>query len=83
MMLWEESVTGKIRPSSSVFSLTPRSSNHSIVSLAEKRCSGEMSARSPRGYRSLMLRGSKQAWVTLQRPPPEMRTFVRNSGPRS
>src|SRR5438874_1471364 len=29
------------------------------------------------------MRGSKQACVTLQRPPPEIRTLVRNSEPRS
>src|SRR6185436_4750711 len=39
-----------------------------------------MSACSPRGYCSLKSRGAKQACVTLQRPPPETRTFVRNCG---
>ena len=79
----DESVTGNIRPSSSRFSRTPRASNHAIVSSAENRWNGEINSRSPRGYRSVNVRGSKRACVTLQRPPPEMRTLVRNCEVRS
>src|SRR6266436_2073476 len=42
-----------------------------------------MSACWPRGNRAANSRASKQAWVTLHWPPPEMRTLERNWGPRS
>ena len=40
MIVCEESVTGNMRPSGSVLSRTPRSSNHATVSLGENRWSG-------------------------------------------
>jgi len=83
MIVWEASLTGNILPSLSVFSFTPRDSNHATVSLAGKVLNGASNARSPRGNRVVNSRASKQACVTLQRPPPEMRTLERNCGPRS
>jgi len=80
MIVWDESLVGNIRPSLSVFSFTPLDSNHSTVSRARKRLNRLISERSPRGYCALKSRASKHAYVTLQRPPPETRTFVRNRG---
>ena len=73
----ESSVVGNMRPSSSVFVATPREANHSIVSRGWKRWKAPSSSRPPRGYFFTSSAGSKQEWVTLQRPPPEMRTFAR------
>src|SRR5436190_15538343 len=72
-----------MRPSPSVFSFTPRPSNQSTVSFAWNRCIGPISSRSPRGYLVQNSRGSKQACVTLHRPPPEIRTLARSCGPFS
>ena len=72
----ESSVTGNIRPSSSVFVATPRPANHSIVSRGWKRWKAPRSSRPPRGYFFTSSAGSKQECVTLQRPPPEMRTLA-------
>ena len=73
----ESSVVGNMRPSSSVFVATPREPNHSIVSRGWKRWKAPSSSRPPRGYFFTNSAGSKQEWVTLQRPPPEMRTLAR------
>ena len=45
----ELSVTGNIRPSASVFSFTPRASNHSPVSRGCQRLNAPSSSRAPRG----------------------------------
>ena len=45
----EESVTGNMRPSLSVFSFTPCASNQALVSAGPNRVNAPMSARSPRG----------------------------------
>ena len=76
----ESSVVGNMRPSSSVFVATPRLPNHSIVSRGWKRWKAPRSSRPPRGYFFTSSAGSKQAWVTLQRPPPEMRTLASRCG---
>src|SRR3989442_1442282 len=76
----DASLTGNMRPSLSVFSFTPRDSNHATVSIVWKVLNGANNARSPRGNRVINSRASKQACVTLQRPPPEMRTLERNCG---
>jgi hypothetical protein len=44
-----ESVTGNIRPSASIFKVTPRAANHATVSRAENFWNGESSAWPPRG----------------------------------
>ena len=75
-MVAESSVVGNMRPSSSVFVATPRVPNHSIVSRGWKRWKAPSSSRPPRGYFFTSSAGSKQECVTLQRPPPEMRTFA-------
>src|SRR5437870_4091665 len=79
----DESVIGKIRPSPSRLRRTPRASNQATVSSAENRWNGEISSRSPRGYCVVNIRRSNKACVTLQRPPPEMRTLERNCELRS
>ena len=76
----ESSVVGNIRPSSSVFVATPRLPNHSMVSLGWKRWKAPRSSRPPRGYFFTSSFGSKQEWVTLHRPPPEMRTLASRWG---
>ena len=83
MIVCDASLAGNMRPSLSVFSFTPRDSNHASVSLAWNDLNGVSNARSPRGKRAANSRASKQACVTLQRPPPEMRTLERNCGPFS
>ncbi len=49
MTVAEESLTGNIRPSASVFSSTPRAANHATVSRGWKTRNGPISARPPRG----------------------------------
>eukprot|EP00966_Prymnesium_polylepis_P025827 595395-Prymnesium_polylepis.1 len=76
------SVVGKTRPSASRLRTTPSASNHAAVSGGEKRLvSRPVSSAAPRGYRcwssSRPPRGSQvvASCMTLQRPPPEMRTL--------
>lgn len=76
-MVAESSVTGNIRPSFSVLSSTPRSRNQATVSAGPNRWKGPISSRDPRGKLLAICPASKQACVTLHRPPPETRTLAR------
>ena len=49
MIVWEESLTGNMRPSDSVFSSTPRSLNQEIVSVGENIPNAFLSGFSPLG----------------------------------
>jgi len=82
MIVCEESLTGKTRPSRSVFSFTraPRTSpSYPAAGSGGRGRSTPAPARVAGGQ----LPRSKQACVTLQRPPPEMRTLERKWGPFS
>src|SRR5204863_5916634 len=56
---------------------------HATVSLAWNWVNGPIKTLAPRGKRSQKSRSLKQACVTLHRPPPEILTLARNSGPFS
>src|SRR5690606_24234613 len=80
IIVWELSLTGKILPSASVFSLTPLLSNQLTVSSVPNWAESWASFLLLRGSFLIRWWGSLQALVTLHRPPPETFTLDRSLG---
>lgn len=74
-MLLLESDSGNIRPFASVLSGVPCSSNHSAVFLLENFPKACLAHSLQRGYFAKKSFPLNAPFVTLQRPPPVIRTF--------